>query len=134
MDWNEVLTNILVALITAFVPVIGTLVVTYVRKQIAKLDKLAAAEIGEQQWYLIKTLVNQFVDAAEQLGVWNDLLKEGKAKKKWVMEQMDKALQHYGIDLDEELISAAIESSVHHIKTNESSTFQREINAMKNAY
>jgi len=86
---------------------------------IKRLDEKAAAEIGAAQWEFIKNLVVQFVKAAEQRGVWDDLLKEGTAKKEWVKQQLDLAFIAYGLDVDWDAIDAAIEAALSDVKLDE---------------
>ncbi|NIP51918.1 MAG: hypothetical protein GWN00_33305 [Aliifodinibius sp.] len=112
VDWNEILTNLLIAAVTTTLPVFLGLLWAWVRPLLKRLDAEAAARIGAVEWDFIKAMVAQFVAAAEQRGVWDDLLADGKAKKTWVLRNVDAYLRKYGIDLDESLIDAAIEEAV----------------------
>jgi len=115
MDWGEILTQLLVVAITVFVPVLGGLFLIWVRPILKGLDENLANRLGQEQWNLIKTLAEQFVLAAEQQGVWDTMLQEGKDKKKWVFNKLAEQLKQQGIDLDFDAINAAIEAAVFQI-------------------
>jgi len=113
VNWGEVMTQLLVVSITVFLPVILGMLVAWVRPILQKMDEKIAQSMGEQQWTLAKILARQFVQAAEQQGIWDSLLAEGVAKKRWVRDRLDAELRKQGIILDWDAIDAAIESAVY---------------------
>jgi len=115
MDWGEILTQLLVVAITVFLPVLIGLFIAWVRPILKNLDENLANRLGQEQWNLVKVLAEQFVLAAEQQGVWDTMLQEGKDKKKWVFNKLAEQLKQQGIDLDFDAINAAIEAAVFQI-------------------
>jgi len=112
MDWGEVLTNVLVAMVTVFLPVILGLMLSWLKPYIAKLDKEMEIRIGKGQWQFTKALIEQFVNAAEQVGVPGSVLEEGARKKEWVKQSIYASLLKYNLDIDMDAIDAAIEQAV----------------------
>lgn len=113
MDWGEVLTKITLAFISATMPVLLGLLVAWLRPVIRNFEDKIATQLGDEQWRFTKSLVLTFVQAAEQRGVWDDLLKEGAKKKEWVKDQLAAVFTSYGLDIDWDEIDAAIEQAVH---------------------
>ena len=115
MDWGEILTNVLVVVITVFLPVALGLLLSWLKPVLANWDKKIGEEIGLAQWQFTKALVYQFVEAAEQRGLWDDLLGEGKRKKDWVVDQLDYAFKRYNLTVDWAEIEAAVEEAVYNM-------------------
>jgi hypothetical protein len=112
MDWGEVLTDVLVVAIEVFVPVAIALLLAWLRPLFKKWDAQIGAQMGEAQWEFTKKLILRFVQAAEQRGLWDDLLKEGTAKKEWVKSQLFIALAKYDLTIDWNEVDSAIEDAV----------------------
>ncbi|MFC2031601.1 hypothetical protein ACFLWA_12850 [Chloroflexota bacterium] len=113
MDWGEFWTDISVALVTVLVPVILAGLVLLLRPVLRRWDEKLAAENGAREWRLFKDLVVQFVLAAEQRGAWDDLLKEGAARKQWVIDKTTQACLERGLNFGVDEVDAAIEEAVH---------------------
>ena len=95
------------------VPVALGALVLFLRPVLQRWDEKMAAEVGARQWRLFKDLVVQFVLAAEQRGAWDDLLKEGEAKKQWVIDKTTQACLDRGFNFSPQEVDAAVEEAVH---------------------
>lgn len=112
MDWGELATDLLIVVIEVFVPVAITALLVWLRPLLKKWDAQIAAQMGEAQWEFVKKLVLQFVQAAEQRGIVDDLLAEGSTKKRWVKGQLASFFATYDLIVDWDAVDAAIEDAV----------------------
>lgn len=111
MDWREVLTAIspalqtlLVALVTALVPVVGL----YIRRLALCTEAKLRASMSAAEWNLALTIAAPFVSAAEELFESGD----GPAKLDYVKAMVMTQLQQYGIKLDLDALEGIIHSLV----------------------
>lgn len=112
MDWGKILTDIMLAMITVFLPVFLSFLLRWIRDKVNYMNQLMADELGASNWEFVKALADDFVLAAEQRGVWDKLLSTGADKKVWVIQRMQEALRARGLNVDLEQIDAAIELAV----------------------
>lgn len=112
MDLGEFLTDVAVAAVQVFVPVLLAVLLAWLRPLLKQWDAKIGAEMGTAQWDFTKKLVWQFVQAAEQRGVWDDLLATGEAKNIWVKAKLGAFFTANGLDIDWDAIDAAIEDAV----------------------
>ena len=93
MDWTP--------LFNAIIALMGVLITVY-------LIPLLKSKLSQQELEKVKAYVNDAVRAAELLITGT---KQGQAKKEWVINY----LKEHGIKVDEEQISALIESAVYEL-------------------
>jgi len=105
---NELLQTLLETLIVVFLPIILSLLGAYLKKL---LDQ-ATQKLTDQQYKFISEVIDNLVRAAEQTGLKDELLKEGSAKKEWVLKEASAYLVGKGIKLDLDELSALVESLV----------------------
>jgi len=105
---NELLQTLLETLIVVFLPIILSLLGAYLKKL---LDQ-ATQKLTDAQYKFVSEVIDNLVRAAEQTGLKNELLKEGSAKKEWVLKEASAYLVGKGIKLDLDELSALVESLV----------------------
>ena len=105
---NELLQTLLETLIVVFLPILLSLLGAYLKKL---LDQ-ATQKLTDQQYKFIGEVIDNLVRAAEQTGLKDELLKEGSAKKEWVLKEASAYLVGKGIKLDLDELSALVESLV----------------------
>ena len=93
MDWTP--------LFNAIIALMGVVITVY-------LIPLLKSKLSQQELERVKAYVNDAVRAAELLITGT---KQGQAKKEWVINY----LKEHGIKVDEEQISALIESAVYEL-------------------
>ena len=62
IDWNQILANLLMAMLTAAVPILGQAVLALIRQGAKRIE----VEIGERNWNLLTSFTRELVNAAEQ--------------------------------------------------------------------
>jgi len=84
------------------------------------------ARHGERRWWQLSGIVQANVRAAEQLGLKDELLQSGQAKKLWVLKQVELAAERIGIEIDANELSNMIETAVwdefNRLKNNDTET------------
>lgn len=111
MDYSDILQAVLITIIQVLLPIVLGMVAVWLRAAWQK----AKGEISQQQYDMAVELAHQFVLAAEQNGLTGMIANVGEEKKRWALEQLDKALQARGIKLDLQMLSSMIESVVHEV-------------------
>lgn len=106
---NEILQATIEVLIQILLPIVLGAVVVLVKEAVAKIK----ASMRKDQLELVENLIRRLVAAAEQNGLTGMLEAEGKAKKQWVIEQLEAALARRGIVLDLDELDALIEGIYH---------------------
>jgi hypothetical protein len=106
---DDILTMTLETVIQVLLPIILALVAAVLYKYYQKVKVGANADQVE----FIEMIVRQLILSAEQTGLKDALLKEGEAKKVWVIEQATKALAAKGIKIDLAYLSTIIEKIVY---------------------
>jgi hypothetical protein len=113
VDWSSVLQHVLEYVL----PILAVAIVGYLAALAKPLAEQARewliAKVGAEQFALAERIVYSLVDAAEQRGVWDDLLKAGKDRKMWVLEQAERELSEHGVVLDLHKLDNLVESAVH---------------------
>lgn len=109
VDWAVLIQLLLQTMITVFVPVIAAFAVSWLRTKSAEIK----SQIPVNQMALAEQLIAQFVKAAEQSGLKNELMAAGSAKKAMVLQLAETELTKKGINLDLEVLSAMIEAAVY---------------------
>lgn len=105
---NELLQTLLETVIVVFVPILASILAAYLKKT---LDQ-AKQKLTDQQYIFISNVLSDFVRAAEQTGLKDELLKEGSAKKEWVLNESAAYLESKGIKIDVKELSVLIENAV----------------------
>ena len=106
---DSLLQAILVTLIQVLAPVVLAAAVAYIK---VLIDRTKAQIPGEQLAFATE-LARQLVLAAEQNGLTDELLKEGIARKEWVILRLESELEKRGIHLDLHMLSDLIEGMVY---------------------
>lgn len=104
---NEFLSKFAEAVLLAAVPVVVPLVVGWLVSQVQIARARLASELPDLYWVL-NNAAKLAVDAAEQAGI----AKLITDKKRYAIEVAELYLAEKGIDIDIELIDAAIEAAV----------------------
>jgi LL-H family phage holin len=107
VDWMKVLSEVIVVVLGVIAIPLGTMIGFYLKKLIDKTGAEIAA-ISPDTFDLLQKFAVAAVQAAEQSG----LLTAGKEKKAFAIEQVEKWLDQFGIDIDLDLVDAAIEAAV----------------------
>lgn len=95
---------LLQSVITIAVPVLTALIVSFVRAKIKQVD----AFLPEQVRWAIEAVAQTVVEAAEQSGLKDELLKEGANKKAWAMQYGEELLrEQLGLFLDLDKLGAS---------------------------
>jgi hypothetical protein len=102
------LTLLISATITATLPILIGFLVAWLNKKLAQ----AKVALTVDQQRLIMTSLKMLVDAAEQSGLWNTLLAEGKDKKQWVIDQATSWLTANNLPIDLPFLAAQVESII----------------------
>lgn len=105
---NELLQKLLETLIVVFVPILASLLGVYLKRLVDQ----AGQKLTAQQREFVSGVISDFVKAAEQTGLKNELLKVGTEKKQWVLREASAYLVGKGIKLDLDELSSLIESAV----------------------
>lgn len=112
IDWSSVLQTVLeyvlplIAVAAAgYVIAIGKALADYA---IVWLD----ARIGTEQLHQAQQIIAGLVQAADQIGIWDAALDEGKKRKQWVLEQAEAQLAQHGIALDLDRLDVMVEAAV----------------------
>lgn len=108
MDWGILLQQVLEMAIAILLPVILGFAVIWLRGQI----EVQKNKLSGEQLAMAEAFVTSFVFAAEQSGLTDQISQVGEAKKAWVLEQVQSALDAKGINIDIEVISGLIEAAV----------------------
>lgn len=109
IEWSTFLTNLLMAVLTAAIPIIVAFVRVLVQRQMAKLQ----IEIGERNYWFLQSFARDLVAAAEQT--------MGEAnidKKLYATEMLMKMAESLGMNVTKAQIEALIEAAVHEMKNN----------------
>lgn len=109
MEWGVILEKVLMVVIEVLLPFLLVMVIRWVMKQYEYLH----AKLTVEQQQFIDSMAMSLVLAAEQVGLKDELLAEGEAKKEWVITRLEAAAQEKGINIDVHSLSDAIEAAVH---------------------
>jgi hypothetical protein len=94
---SKFLEVLVASVITVAVPALVTLLAVWVRQKTAQIKSKLPADV---LWHITE-VAGLVVAAAEQTGMKDALLAEGKAKKEWAMEQGELILKNtLGLSLD----------------------------------
>jgi hypothetical protein len=103
---------ILIVLIQTLVPVLMGIALAWLKPRLKMLDEKIAAEMGQAQWEFTKSLVEQFVAAAEQQGLVDQALATGEQKKDWVIARLQAYSNTNGVTIDWAAVTEALEGAV----------------------
>lgn len=107
-DINAVLTNLVLAVLIAAIPIVVATIRTLVQQQLTRLNQ----ELGERNYWLLQSFARDFVAAAEQtLGEANI------DKKAYAVRMLSETAARLGITVTPEQIDALIEAAVHGLNT-----------------
>lgn len=109
MEYSILIQKALEVVITVLLPVVLGYLVILLKSVGEKIKQ----QVGKEQWEVVSTLAGQFVSAAEQLGLKDEALAVGEAKKQWVLEQLQGELSRRKINIDVATLAALIEAVVY---------------------
>lgn len=111
-DWGDTISAflqiLLMAVATAFVPVLVKLLADYVKAWIAK----GSAELTEQQRVQLKWILETVVLAAEQSGLADQVRWTGAQKKAYALNLAEKLIKDQGLTIDLDPLADLIEAEV----------------------
>lgn len=107
-DINAVLTNLVLTVLIAAIPIAVATIRALVRQQLTRLEQ----ELGERNYWLLQSFARDFVAAAEQtLGEANI------DKKAYAVRMLSETAARLGITVTPEQIDALIEAAVYGLNT-----------------
>jgi hypothetical protein len=106
---SSLIQTILMVAIQVLLPILLGFAVLWIKQQI----EVGKTKLSKEQLDLLQTLAQQYVMAAEQTGLTNELLKEGTAKKEWVLARMESEVSKRGLSIDVRMLSDLVESEVY---------------------
>lgn len=109
MDWGVIIEKVLLVVIEVLLPFLLVFAIRWLMKQAEYLQ----AKLTVEQRQFIETTAMSLVLAAEQIGLKDELLAAGEAKKEWVIVRLEEAAREHGINMDIHALSDAIEAAVH---------------------
>lgn len=109
IDYGKLIQMALETVIVVFLPVLLAYAVAWVNQQTRLLK---AGETKATYEYTVG-VVRDLVQAAEQIGLKQELLTIGADKKAWVMAQAEASLAQKGIHMDVSALSAVVEAQVY---------------------
>lgn len=108
----DIIEKVIVIAIGVILPPVLAMLTVYANRVSAALVKRIEGEIGAQNFELLKSMAQEAVRSAEQLGL-NDMIENvGEQKKAYAMKYMQDMLATRGIDINLNEIDAAIEAAV----------------------
>ncbi|MEZ4591813.1 MAG: phage holin [Chloroflexota bacterium] len=108
LNFNAVLTNLVLAVLVAAIPIVVAAVRALIQQQLERLK----LELGERNYWLLQSFAQDFVAAAEQtLGEANI------EKKAYAVRMLTDMANKLGIAVTPEQIDALIEAAVHGLNT-----------------
>jgi hypothetical protein len=110
VELQEVLMQLLVAVVGLVVGVIGY----YGRMYIKKLEARATVELGRDQWYWLKGFVTDAVESVMQNPVMKDWTKE--QLREYVEAYAVKQIEAHNLPFDEDDVEVLIEQAVYWLK------------------
>jgi hypothetical protein len=108
-EWGIVLQQILIVVLNILLPVVLGYAALWIRGLVAQ----GKAKLTAEQLAIATSFVESFVFAAEQSGLTGTIEDIGEAKKAWVLERVQTALDAQGISIDVEVIADLIEAHVY---------------------
>jgi LL-H family phage holin len=106
INFNQVLTNLVLAVLIAAIPIVVVAARALIQQQLERLK----LEIGERNYWLLQSFAQDFVAAAEQtLGEANI------DKKEYAVRMVSEMAQSLGIEVTREQLEALIEAAVHEL-------------------
>ena len=104
---NEVLSNVLQAVLEAALPILVSAAAAWVIGKVVELVR-KLKDTNPELYEILKVIAERAVSAAEQ--IWGD--QHGEEKKAYALNVVEKYLAAKGITLDLDIIDAYIESAV----------------------
>jgi sirohydrochlorin ferrochelatase len=104
----EAISPFIQAILEVVLTVLAAVAAYYVKRYLAQLVERLRQNTTQEQFLMIRIIVDQLVAAAEQL--YEDA--EGDEKKRYVLEQAERALSEYGLQLDLQMLDALVEAAV----------------------
>lgn len=114
LNLNEVLTNLVLAVIIAAIPAVIAFVRPLIQQQLAKLK----LEIGERNYWLLQSFARDLVAAAEQT------IGDNADKKAYAVRMLHEMAQSAGLDVTLEQVAALVEAAVHELKNGSGPTLE----------
>lgn len=112
MEWGEVGAQFLTLVIQAVIAAALPLLLLWLRQWIMARVEQAKHYLNDDQLRMAEWVVRMLVQAAEQSGLWDEVLKEGGQRKQWVLAEAERWFKDLGLPIDVRAISALIEAIV----------------------
>ena len=106
------LVQVLIAAAIALIPAVAALATFYLKGYLEKLGEKADQELGEANVDAILKFAEIFVRAAEQMFG----LAEEAQKKAFVVDQLEKIVDQFGLPISDEQLEALVEATFNRIK------------------
>ena len=113
VDWSAVLQSVLEYVLPILAVALVGYVVAAIRALLPQVRAWLVAKAGAEQVALAEAVVYRLVDAAEQMGLVEELKKAGKEKKAWVMAEAKRELYEHGISIDIDRLESLVEAAVY---------------------
>ena len=104
----EAISPFIQAILEIVLTALAAVAAYYVKLYLAQLVEKLRQNTTQEQFVLVRIIVDQLVSAAEQL--YEDA--DGDGKKRYVLDQAQRALAEYGLKLDLQTLDALIEAAV----------------------
>lgn len=111
-DIDVAISKFLAILLQSILVVVIPVLVVQARSWLQAMGAAAWAQFGVQQQALLRQVSSLAVQAAEQSGLAGLILNEGRAKKDLAMAIVERMLGQYGVTMESDVISSAIEAAV----------------------
>lgn len=108
----DIIEKVIVIAIGVVLPPVLALLAVYANRVSAALVKRIEGEIGTQNFELLKSMAQEAVHSAEQLGLTDMIENVGEQKKAYAMRYMQDMLASRGVQINLNEIDAAIEAAV----------------------
>ena len=107
-QFGDFLTKLLIAVITAAVPTLTVMLVTFLFTKFK--SEYAKLKVSDQQ--LLEAVARMAVAAAEQSGFAKLIADTGAEKKAWALQFAQDMLAQYKIKIDVKAVDAALEAAI----------------------
>lgn len=105
-------------LVQAAIPALGTVLLAFATIAANSFVTWLKSHASQSQLAQVKTIIDLLVTSAQQSGLTGALSNEGSAKKQWVIDEVTKQLNNFGLTKfaeDVPLIEQLIETSVYEL-------------------
>lgn len=108
IDWGDIITQVLLVLVKAVLPLVLTAIVAWLGLEWKKFQSGKHAELATRLAEAVKIAVT----AAEQSGLAGWIANEKEVKKQFAIDYVERYLEQFGLNVDVDLIADTIEAEV----------------------